>query len=293
MMRTISIAALLLAFGAGVPGIAHGQDQTVQDQTVQDQAPQTRTAPSTDRTDQSEEDWRNSRKKRSVGGIPRRPGPRIGAGGGGVDYRPVTAVERLPEDSRRHLMRERAKAIAQSDTGDLSDAAYEPSEAAQSDEALRRDEQQAWAELITPPGGSGGGGNAAPNPSSGQPGGQDEDSEGGSPGGPLPVGLPSPDRQPRGGSARSLQDIMDSIKSGQTEGATAEQVAGMGDSQGEGTSGGEGASSQDGSDAATDAEPLSPLERIRRERDDRPAQGGRRSAADYLGRSTPVSAPDR
>ena len=106
----------------------------------------------TDQTDQSEEDWRKSRKKSGNFDIYRRPNTSsTGLGLPTIDYDPPTALERLPSESRRHIMRERAKAIAESPDGDLSDVSYTPSEEAQYDEALMRDEQAAWEEVTASP----------------------------------------------------------------------------------------------------------------------------------------------
>lgn len=285
----------------------------------------------TDQTDQSEEDWRKSRKKSGTSDIYRTPNTSsTGVGAPVVDYKPISPVERLPSESRRHLMKERAKAIAESDDGDISDAEYVPSDAAKSDEQLMRDEQEAWDVIVTDMQGSGG--------------------EATSEGGPNKVAVAgengaTPTRGSRGGSTRTLQEIMDAIKSGQTGGGSpsgtpngqpqgqgeaqgqnqgqAEQVAdaqaqsdGQADTSGQAQSDGQDGSAQpdsqqgdqgdasdqgdssgaDGDDASTEAsdatawpaetraeEPLSPLERIRRAREDSPTRGTERSASDYLG----------
>lgn len=281
----------------------------------------------TDQTDQSEEDWRKSRKKSGTSDIYRNPNTSsTGSGAPVIDFEPISPVERLPSDSRRHLMKERAKAIAQSDDGNISDAEYVPSEEAKSDEQLMRDEQEAWDVIVTDMQGSGG--------------------EATSQGGPNKVAVvgengATPTRGSRGGSTRTLQEIMDAIKSGQTggggapvgsegqsnEGQSQNQGQGQGQSEhvadaanqgdgqadseataegssdsdgqlqdhGEGDTSDPGESSgDDGNDAqAGDAdawpadtraeEPLSPLERIRRVRDDNPTRGRQRSASDYLG----------
>lgn len=324
-------------------------------------------AQDTNQTDQSEEDWRKSRKKRGSSDIYRDPNrTSTGSGAPIVDYEPVSPVERLPSESRRHLMRERAKAIAESDDGDISDAEYVPSEAAQSDEQLKQEEQEAWDVIVTDMEGSGGeagtGGESGPNKVA-------VAGRNGS----------TPSQGSRGGSTRTLQEIMDSIKNGQLgsgggSGQGQQGQGGQGQSQqsqsqqgqgqqGQGSDGqapsgstGEGAqqnqsdgSSSDGQDgqgdasqaqagqdgdsasdgeqsgdqgdqgsqgnasqsgdsqasgdqssdaqdadadsAAADAwpaatraeEPLSPLERIRRSREERDAEGTQRSASDYLG----------
>jgi hypothetical protein len=163
-------------------------------------------AQSTDQTDQSEEDWRKSRKKSGTSDIYRTPNTSsTGVGSPIIDYEPVSPVERLPSESRRHLMRERAKAIAESDDGDISDAEYVPSEEAKSDEQLMREEQEAWDVIITDMQGSGG--------------------EVTSEGGPNKVAVAgqngaTPTRGSRGGSTRTLQEIMDAIRSGQSGGGS-------------------------------------------------------------------------
>ncbi len=334
MMNKVSIAALLLALSVGtVPASAQVSEPT----------PPPATNPDTDSTDQSEEDWRRSKRKRGTRDIYETPNTTTSGGRPSVDYRPITAVERLPEESRRHVMRERAKAIAQSDDGDLTDADFTPSDAAQSDEALLRQEQAAWAEVTAPaqPGGPAGQGQ-----SQGQ--GQDQ-SQGQSQGQAQQPGQPGQGGQggasgqsdssnqtgPRGGSARSLQDIMNGIKSGQVGGSGQQgdtqsdrmaeagnpsgsqagspngspdgsDAGAQGDAQSQGQAGASGdrssdgqgqsgggsgadgqsgaqSSAQSGTEGGRAGEALSPLELIRRSRDDRPAQGVTRSASDYLG----------
>lgn len=256
----------------------------------------------TDQTDQSEDDWRKSRKKSGTSDIYRTPNTSsTGVGAPVVDYKPVSPVERLPSESRRHLMQERAKAIAMSDDGDISDAEYVPSEAAKSDEQLMREEQEAWDVIVTDMQGSGG--------------------EATSEGGPNKVAVvgengATPTRGSRGGSTQTLQEIMDAIKSGQTgggsasgnaEGQSQNQTQGQsedaantdGQSNNDGQSQDDGQGERSGEDTNAGAtqsdtaaawpattraeEPLSPLERIRRSRDDSPARGTQRSASDYLG----------
>ena len=73
-------------------------------------------AQSTDQTDQSEEDWRRSKKKRSSDRNDRTstlPGL-----GGGIPIPPLEPIDTLPEDSRRHLQRQRAKVIAEVEFGE-------------------------------------------------------------------------------------------------------------------------------------------------------------------------------
>lgn len=281
-------------------------------------------AQDTDQTDQSEEDWRKSRKKSGSSDIYRKTNPNsTGSGAPMVDYKPVSPVERLPSESRRHVMRERAKAIAESDDGDISDVEYNPSDAAQSDEQLMRDEQEAWDTIVTDMKGDGGTAKAE--------------------GGPNKVAVvgengATAEKGSRGGSTKTLQEIMESIKNGQSGGsgsASESQKDGasdgsseaqgesqadasqgqsrqgdaqsesenQGQNQGDGQSDGQNQSDgQDGGDSGADGdnsgaqaaaeawpaatraeEPLSPLERIRRAKEEQPARGTERSASDYLG----------
>lgn len=263
MMKTfISSLALTAALNLALPGFSMSAWAQV-----------------TDQTDQSEEDWRKSRKKSGTSDIYRTPNTSsTGSGAPIVDYEPVSPVERLPSESRRHLMKERAKAIANSDDGDISDADYVPSEEAKFDEQLMRDEQDAWDVIVTDMQGSGG--------------------EATSEGGPNKVAVvgengATPTRGSRGGSTRTLQEIMDAIKSGQTGGGS-EPGGQNGTAQSETPSPGQGDPDDQGNAQAAEAEaeawpadtraeePLSPLERIRRARDERPAEGTQRSASDYL-----------
>lgn len=275
-------------------------------------------AQDTDQTDQSEEDWRKSRKKSGSSDIYRKTNPNsTGSGAPMVDYKPVSPVERLPSESRRHVMRERAKAIAESDDGDISDVEYNPSDAAQSDEQLMRDEQEAWDTIVTDMKGDGGTAKAE--------------------GGPNTVAVvgengATAEKGSRGGSTKTLQEIMDSIKNGQSGGSgsasesqkdgasdgsseaqgesqadASQGQSGQGDAQSEsenqGQNQGDGQSDgQDGGNSGADGdnsgaqaaaeawpaatraeEPLSPLERIRRAKEEQPARGTERSASDYLG----------
>ena len=318
MMKRSLLAILLLSATMGVMAPAYAQD--------------------TDQTDQSEEDWRKSRKKSGTSDIYRSPNrTSTGLGLPIFDYEQPTAIDRLPSESRRHVMRERARAIAESPDGDLSDASYTPSEEAQNDEQLMRDEQAAWEEVTAPSTGTGSEGDqngSAEQSGSGAGSASDQgqsdgtgQSEGMSPGvGPTP----SQNQTPRGGSAASLQEIMDAIKGGQASasgssgsaqsdgesgsgsasqsgegqsgkgqsagGQSGEGQSGEGQSgdgaTGEGQSGGSDGSGSSGSQSASRTDPdLSPLEIIRRSKEERAAEGRQRSASDYLGHK-PDEAPD-
>ena len=86
------------------------------------------TSPNTTETDQSEEDWRKSQKK---GGnstedildiIKNTRSSGIGNGRG------ASPIDSLPEESRRHLMKERARRMAQAGPNEPVDVSYKPSE---------------------------------------------------------------------------------------------------------------------------------------------------------------------
>ena len=62
--------------------------------------------------------------------------------------REIKAIDRLDQESRRHLNKQRAKALAEATPGEPIDAAYEPSEAAKTDEYIAGQEKEAWNEMI-------------------------------------------------------------------------------------------------------------------------------------------------
>ncbi len=103
-------------------------------------------APDTRQTDQSEEDWRKSQKKTGdtddiIDIIKNTRGSGVGNGRG---FSPVDA---LPEESRRHLIKERAKRLAQAGPNEPVDLTYTPSEAAKADANLESEEKEAWEQL--------------------------------------------------------------------------------------------------------------------------------------------------
>jgi len=177
-------------------------------------------AQSTEQTDQSEEDWRKSQKKRDTTDIFEDilNNRNIGSGNG---YGPPNPIETLPEESRRHLLKERAKILATSEPGTTPDTPYNPSEAAKSDSDLQEQEKEAWEDIVEDLKGGGQG------DQSGQ-GGQgsadkvaDAGQSGGSPGGQSSGGggEPSSSRSGykgptplRGGSSASVADILARIK---------------------------------------------------------------------------------
>ncbi|MEP3889800.1 MAG: hypothetical protein ABJN69_04985 [Hellea sp.] len=161
----------------------------------------------TDQTDQSEEDWRKSKKKRDTSDIFEDILNRRSTGQGNGTY-PQNPIDNLPEESRRHLMKERAKVIAESDPGTTPDAPYSPSEAAKTDPELAEQEKEAWTVIMTDMkgGSSSGQGQPGTGPNkiaiagqgSGQGGGQGDSQRNSS--------------VMRGGSSQSVADIMAQIK---------------------------------------------------------------------------------
>jgi len=104
-------------------------------------------SPNTTETDQSEEDWRKSQKKRGTSAeeiLDIITNTRSSGVGNGRGYSPIDA---LPEESRRHLMKERAKRMAQAGPNEPVDVSYIPSEGAKSDSDLEADEKAAWEEM--------------------------------------------------------------------------------------------------------------------------------------------------
>ena len=104
-------------------------------------------AQSTEQTDQSEEDWRKSQKKSDTTDIFEDilNNRNIGSGNG---YGPPNPIETLPEESRRHLLKERAKILATSEPGTTPNTPYNPSEAAKSDSDLQEQEKEAWEDIV-------------------------------------------------------------------------------------------------------------------------------------------------
>lgn len=272
------------------------------------------TQPQTDQTDQSEEDWRRSQRKSGTRDIYRTPNTSSDGFGRSIgEVEPLRKVDTLPRESRRHVMRERAKAIAESEDGMLSEAEFEPSDAAQNDEDLARQEQEAWDELVADSQASTSGGtqsdsaDATQTDQAGSSGSSQEGAQG------DPQSQDQASAEPRGGSSRSLQEIMNSIKgsptgsaqSGQTSDAgeqgssasiaPATQSADAGGSaQSDGAKGDDGdgdqsgasdsASAQQGSDSsrAQGSAELSPLDYLRQRREERDSEDRKRSASDYI-----------
>ena len=102
----------------------------------------------TKQTDQSEEDWRKSQRK-SGSEDPVDIFSSTSGTGFGEPLSPLEPIDRLPEESKRHLSKQRAIAIAGMGPDDnLEDIDYEPSDAAKKDPVLAADEQAAWEDMV-------------------------------------------------------------------------------------------------------------------------------------------------
>ena len=191
-MKRFTYSLLLgAAFSMGLGGISFAQTSN----------------PDTNQTDQSEEDWRKSQKKDTSD--PSDPFKNILNTGIGTNLPPLREIDTLPEDSRRHLMRQRAKVIAEMEIGqDMKDAdtPYTPSEAAKSDPELAAEEEAAWEVIVTDMKGTGGGGDA-PDAGTGPNKVAVTGSGGSAPSSPI-----------RGGSAQSAAEIMAKLKGMQAGG---------------------------------------------------------------------------
>ena len=209
MIRALTVSVLFAVLA--IP--AYAQDSTTQ--TTPQDNPQTR------QTDQSEDDYRRSQRRRDTGDIfedidINRRG--TGAGGNHVG-REVKAIDRLDQESRRHLNKQRAKALAEANPGESIDAAYEPSETAKTDEYVAKQEQKAWEEMMREAnsglGDTQGQGTGQGQVGSGQPG---QAQQGQSGQGQVQAGQGDQSGQRssnsplRGGSASSASSILDRIK---------------------------------------------------------------------------------
>lgn len=135
-----SSALLSVGFALSLPATAQSTERTVQ-------------------TDQSEEDWRRSQRK--ADGEDREDifDPSQTTGAGGV-LPPLRPIDSLPTESRRHLSKQRAIAIAgMGSDGQVQNTSYEPSDAAKSDPNLAAEEEAVWKEMMEDLQGSGGNSN--------------------------------------------------------------------------------------------------------------------------------------
>ena len=175
-------------------------------------------AQTTTQTDQSEEDWRKSQKRPDADDVFEDIRNNRSTGQGNVVYGPPNPLDSLPEESRRHLTRERAKALATGDPNNLGNVAYTPSEAAKSDSDLAQQEEQAWDAIISDIQGSGQGTGNGQGGQQGQQGGaggqQGQQGGGGQQGQQGQNGNSSqrPSSVLRGGSSASVAEILAGIK---------------------------------------------------------------------------------
>jgi hypothetical protein len=177
----------------------------------------------TTETDKSEDDWRKSRKKKTSTDIFDPILNKRGTGLGSLP--PLSPVDTLPEDSKRHLKRMRARIIADSDPGKTPDYSYKPSSGAQADPDLEQDEKRAWEHMtagMKQGQGGQGQGKVAQGPNgqgqngqgqSGQSGPQGAGQPGATPSGQSGQGrAPSGSSPMRGGSSSSAASILAQIK---------------------------------------------------------------------------------
>ena len=200
-------------------------------------------SPDTRQTDQSEEDWRKSKKKGGTSSediLDIIENTRSTGVGNGRGYSPIDA---LPEESRRHLMKERAKRMAQAGPNEPVDVSYKPSEAAKSDSDLQDDEKAAWEKMAqgmngAPDQGLQGQGQGQGQGQQGQQGQSGQQGQGQQGGGQSSDGSGQSGQSRsvmRGGSAASVSDIMARIKGltpGQGQGGQGQRQQGQG-SQGQ------------------------------------------------------------
>lgn len=205
--------ALLLAADFSAPAWS----QTSNDQTTQ--------------TDKSEEDWRKSRKKTTTDDIFEDILNRRSTGSG-YGMGPENPMDSLPEESRRHLMKERAKVIATSDPGQPVTTPYTPSETAKSDTDLQAQEKEAWDKLVSDMNGGqsankADGQNQGQGSQSGSQGKGQDAGQGSGQGGQSPQpgssSSGSSSSPLRGGSSASVSDILAKIKGMQSGSGTAPQ----------------------------------------------------------------------
>ena len=219
MMRHALMPCLLalVVLAGGRAGLARAQSAKAQPAGAEE-------ASATSQTDRSEEAWRKSRRKQSARD-PFSRAPNASSTGVGAPLPPLSAMERLPEESQRYLKRQRARVIASMTFGkdgkpELGKAAqYQPSEAAKKDPQLARDEEEAWQVILTDLQGGGSRGN--------------HDAQGG----PHKVAVAGRggDRSTpvlRGGSAQSAAEILARLK-GLKAGASAGAASASGQSPGQ------------------------------------------------------------
>lgn len=137
ILRGLTVSLLFTALA--VP--AYGQ--------VPSSVPSSQPNPDTEQTDEDEDAYRQSRRRRDAGNIFKDIDINTrSSGGGGLLGPNPKAIDRLNQGSRRHLNKLRAEAIAETPPGEIVKAEYEPSAEAKIDEYTATQEKQAWEEMI-------------------------------------------------------------------------------------------------------------------------------------------------
>jgi hypothetical protein len=213
----------------------------------------------TTQTDQSEEDWRKSKRKESAGDYDPISNP-MSSGMGNIMIT-TDPIDQLPPESRRHLKRQRALAIAGMGTdGEVQDASYEPSTGAQADPNLAVQEEAIWEEMVEGLGsgsGTGGAPGQAVTGASGAGMNGQGDGQGASQGSGQGLGQGQQGQQAgttgtpqtmRGGSTASASDILSQMRGVGQSGGSVPQGSAQGQGQGQaGTQSGQsGATGQQG-----------------------------------------------
>ena len=236
MIRSLTVSLLFAVLAAP----AYAQDST----------PEPQDNPQTRQTDESEDDYRRSQRRRDTGDIFDDIDINTsGSGSGGLIGPEVKAIDRLDQESRRHLNKQRAKALAEAGPGEPIDAAYEPSETAKTDDYVAEQEKEAWEEMLReanggigiiqgPKGGSGQGGGqgSSGQGQSGQTGQGGGQGQAGGQSGQEQSGQRSTPSVIRGGSASSASAILDQLK-GRSSGVGQGTQGSQGSQQGQGTQG--------------------------------------------------------
>ena len=216
----MSPKALIFA-GVSAFAIATGMPLAAQDSGGRTTTTSTTGAGNTTQTDQSEDDWRRSKRKESAGDYDPISNP-MGTGIGNIMIT-TDPIDQLPPESRRHLKHQRAMAIATSGPGgQAQNAAYEPSAGAQADPNLAAQEQAVWKEMMQ---GLGSGSSAGGSGAEGQGTGQGQTGQ--------QAATAPPTQTMRGGSIASASDILKQMRgtsqiSGATGTGAASQVGGAG-----------------------------------------------------------------
>ena len=149
-IRSLTVSLLLAVLAApAYGGVAYAQDNTPAPTTETTSQPTAQDNPQTRQTDEEENDYRRSQRRRDTGDIFDDIDINTrSSGGGGILGPEVKAIDQLDQESRRHLNKNRARALAEANPGEAIDAAYEPSETAKTDEYVAKQEEAAWEEMM-------------------------------------------------------------------------------------------------------------------------------------------------